>query len=221
MTQQFFAVASNAPFNVKRKNMEEEASDQVSYFPPSFDAHLHQYIRSPPLKRRATFPVPQAQPDDDMAMDEDPISHNPTQEVVPEQPQHDDRGFVPRYDYEYGMSGSGGIGFGPGAEEDEDMSEETMGASHSPISAQPYSSTLAPPQQYASSAMPGSSGVFQPSAAGPLPIGASEIEKARASHGPQCKSIPKLVVSPYPNPLTGKQAMYTMCPDCGSCEQAA
>lgn len=59
--------------------------------------------------------------DEDMAMDQDG-------DMDMDGPQHveDDRGFVPRYDYEYGMSGSGGIGFGPGAEEDEEFMDEHL-----------------------------------------------------------------------------------------------
>ncbi len=107
-------------------------------------------VKSPPLKRRSTFPVQsyhqqqqhqfmaqEGVPDlmtdcsnsasnsdeDMMVMDQDMEETYPVQASSP---VYDDRGFVPRYDYEYGMSGSGGIGFGPGADEDDDFIEEMM-----------------------------------------------------------------------------------------------
>jgi len=56
-------------------------------------------------------------------------------------------------------------------------------------------------------------------AAQPLGANASEIEKARSQHGPQCKSIPKLQLSQYPDPQTGKHSMWTWCTDCGTVEK--
>lgn len=102
-------------------------------------------LRSPPLKRRATFPVAQPMPDlmtdysnsasnsdEDMAMDHDMDGMGPTSPIVTSSGyEGDGRGFVPHYDYEYGMSGSGGMGFGPGAEEDDDFTEEMMEESES------------------------------------------------------------------------------------------
>jgi hypothetical protein len=64
-------------------------------------------------------------------------------------------------------------------------------------------------------------GLMQPTVHAPLPEGASEIDRARAQHGPQCRSIPKLVLSPYPDAVTGKQSMWTMCPDCGAVERSS
>lgn len=278
------AHASGSSFNTKRKLHAEGDSDDESQHQAMFR------VKSPPLKRRATFPVQQyqqsqAQPqpqfmaqenvpdlmtdcsnsasnsDEDMAMDQDMEDIYPAQASSP---VYDDRGFVPRYDYEYGMSGSGGIGFGPGAEEDDDFTEEMMESSKtqafstlpsltphtnpnhfsnvppytsntslgfdgvnasgmgngtafirasSPLSAQSFSTTLRAPNP--------TTGLIQPMVTAPLPFDANPVERARAVHGPNCKSIPKLMISPHPDPLTGKQSMYSMCPDCGSCERAA
>jgi len=66
--------------------------------------------------------------DEDVAMDQDGDADMDGMDSAQHQ-QIDDRGFVPHYDYEYGMSGSGGIGFGPGAEEDGEMMEELMAES--------------------------------------------------------------------------------------------
>ena len=79
----------------------------------------------------------------------------------------------------------------------------------SPLSAQTFSTALPAPR---------SAGLLQPALNGPLGPDATPIERARAAHGPQCKSIPKLTVSPYPDPGTGKQTMYSLCPDCGAIE---
>jgi hypothetical protein len=84
----------------------------------------------------------------------------------------------------------------------------------SPLSAQPFAQTLRAPTMM-------NVGLIQPALAEPVPWDASAIERARAVHGPNCKSIPKLVISPHANPSTGKQSLYSMCPDCGSVEQAA
>jgi hypothetical protein len=64
-------------------------------------------------------------------------------------------------------------------------------------------------------------GIMQPSASAPLGFDATEVEKARAQHGPQCTSIPKLVLSPYPDPVTGSQSMWAMCRDCGAVERSS
>ena len=107
---------------------------------------LLQRVKSPPLKRRATFPVSHVQnghgqdvpelmtdysnsssnSDNDMSMDQDMDMGS---SIANGQNNARYEEFVPRYDYEYGMSGSGGIGFGPGAEEDDDFTEEMMGDS--------------------------------------------------------------------------------------------
>lgn len=114
----------------------------------------------------------------------------------------------------------------------------------SPLSAQPFSTSLRAPgfgadfgssggadrantasllAQAQAQAQTASShvGILQPSAAEPLAFGASEVEKARAQHGPQCKSIPKLVLSPYPDPVTGTTSMWAMCGDCGAVERSS
>ena len=115
----------------------------------------------------------------------------------------------------------------------------------SPLSAQPFSTSLRAPgfgdpmgtygggadlANYAGQAQAAMQtgqlasshvGILQPSASDPLQFGASEVEKARAQHGPQCKSIPKLVLSPYPDPVTGSQSMWTMCRDCGAVERSS
>jgi hypothetical protein len=75
--------------------------------------------------------------DGDMDMDPAPAASGMGQTLGNGQ-VYDDRGFEPRYDYEYGMSGSGGIGFGPGAEEDEEFMEETMGKNRKSRSASIY-----------------------------------------------------------------------------------
>jgi hypothetical protein len=79
----------------------------------------------------------------------------------------------------------------------------------SPLTAQAYSTTLAAPVR-----------LLQPAMAMPLSTNASEVEKARAMHGPQCKSIPKLVMSQYGNEQ-GEKSMWTVCGDCGAAERAA
>ncbi|WVQ80626.1 hypothetical protein IAT38_002731 [Cryptococcus sp. DSM 104549] len=85
------------------------------------------------------------------------------------------------------------------------------GRATSPLAAQQFSTTLQ---------APGSArGIFQPTMSQPLPQGASEVEKARAQHGPWCKSIPKLVMSDYPD-ASGNRSMWTMCGDCGAVEMA-
>ncbi|WVQ67771.1 uncharacterized protein L199_005976 [Kwoniella botswanensis] len=80
----------------------------------------------------------------------------------------------------------------------------------SPLAAQAFSQSLPAPRN----------GLLQPSYNGPLPTNASEIEKARNIHGPHCKSIPKLVMSEYPDAATGRRSMWSVCGDCGACEMA-
>lgn len=87
-----------------------------------------------------------------------------------------------------------------------------FGRATSPLSAQAFSDSLKGPA--------GARGIYQPASAAPLAADASEIERARSQHGPQCKSIPRLKLSQYPDPVTGKQSMWTWCPDCGSVEKA-
>ena len=145
----------------------------------------------------------------------------------------------------YGAVGNGGFGFGPGAEEDETVAEvmklhprpshftdtpvflstthETPSSPSSPSpaykrprspwSAQPFSTTLRAPTPVC--------GLLQPTLTMPVSSSASDIEKARAQHGPQCKSIPKLVMSQHPDPITGEMSMWSICGDCGACEKAA
>ncbi|WWC89428.1 uncharacterized protein L201_004352 [Kwoniella dendrophila CBS 6074] len=85
--------------------------------------------------------------------------------------------------------------------------------SNSPLAAQAFSQSLPGPNS--------SKGLLQPTYNNqPLPINASEIEKARNLHGPNCKSIPKLIMSEYPDPQTGRRSMWSICNDCGACEMA-
>jgi hypothetical protein len=88
--------------------------------------------------------------------------------------------------------------------------------SNSPLSVQPFSSGLRSPSSMTTTR----AGVFQPTLAAPLGENASDVERARAVHGPQCKSIPKLVMSEHADPITGQRSMWTVCGDCGSCERA-
>lgn len=82
----------------------------------------------------------------------------------------------------------------------------------SPFSAQAFSTSLSAPAPR---------GLMQPSQSAALRADASDVEKARAQHGPWCKSIPRLVMSNYADPMTGQKSMYTMCQDCGMVEKAA
>ncbi|KAL7421731.1 hypothetical protein Q5752_003502 [Cryptotrichosporon argae] len=140
--------------------------------------------------------------------------------------------------------GSGGFAFGPGAEED--MSDDepswsmvangtypsliahtnphhfsnlpsvhatTPAYGSSPWHAQPYATTLPAPA-------PASNGLMQPAPAVQLPFGASDVDRARNTHGPHCPGIPKLTLSDYPDPATGQRSMWTTCPSCGACERA-
>jgi len=161
MTQPLFfgnALASGSSFNVKRKmgdgDSDDEGGNQVSKgaytprgIPSLYNAHAKpSQARSPPFKRRATFERPTPLPelmtdysnsasnsDEDVAMDQDGDADMDRMDSPARAQQLDDRGFVPHYDYEYGMSGSGGIGFGPGAEEDGEMMEELMAESESRV----------------------------------------------------------------------------------------
>ncbi|WWD17401.1 hypothetical protein CI109_101842 [Kwoniella shandongensis] len=83
----------------------------------------------------------------------------------------------------------------------------------SPLAAQPFSTSLAAPGQQIR-------GILQPTASAPLPPNATEVDKARAQHGPWCKSIPRLVLSDYPDAATGQRSMWSICGDCGACERA-
>ncbi|WRT66266.1 uncharacterized protein IL334_003219 [Kwoniella shivajii] len=150
--------------------------------------------------------------------------------------------------YVYSSGGSGGFGFGPGAEEDELEYEMEMSSNRFKSSLTPhpnphhfsnhYQSSLSSHHQYTSNNMnfrstsplaaqafsqslpAPSSGLLQPAYNGPLPTNASEVEKARNSHGPGCKSIPKLILSDYPDSNTGRRSMWSVCGDCGACEMA-
>lgn len=89
-----------------------------------------------------------------------------------------------------------------------------LARSTSPLSVQAFSSGLRGPSQ-------ATRGVFQPTISGPLGADATDVERARAVHGPQCKSIPKLMLSQYADPATGEKSLWTVCGDCGSCERAS
>jgi hypothetical protein len=88
----------------------------------------------------------------------------------------------------------------------------------SPFAAQAFSTTLRAPGH--TSPRSGAHGILQPAMASALPFNATDVDKARAQHGPQCTRIPKLVLSQYPDPITGKKSMWTVCEDCGACEPA-
>ncbi len=77
-------------------------------------------VRSPPLKRRSTFPPPDlltdhsnSGSDEDQTMDMDLDDH-----MEMDSPMLDKEDFDPNAGFNYGDSGTGGFGFGPGAEED-------------------------------------------------------------------------------------------------------
>lgn len=92
------------------------------------------------------------------------------------------------------------------------------------FSAQPFSMDLQPPKA--------TIGLMQPSFSnrgtpmdGCVTMGdssnldvAEDVAKARNVHGPHCQTIPKLVLSDYPDPTTGQRSMWTMCSSCGSVE---
>lgn len=137
--------------------------------------------------------------------------------------------------YSYSAGGTGGFFFGPGAEEDE-MSDEEVEKEYpeyqyqnpttdyftvpsttnnsvpvtpiSPWSAQPYATNL-----------PAPAGIMQP-AVTVLAEDATPTERARATHGSQCTSIPKLRMSDYPD-ASGERSLWAMCPDCGAMERAS
>lgn len=87
----------------------------------------------------------------------------------------------------------------------------------SPLSAQTYSTSLRAPS---SPHLGSSRGLLQPTMSAPLAHNATDVERARAVHGPQCKSIPKLTLSQYPDPVTGKRSMWSQCGDCGAIERS-
>lgn len=92
-------------------------------------------------------------------------------------------------------------------------SSSFTGRPKSPFSAQAFSTTLRAPSP--------ARGLMQPTINSSLPPNASEVEKARTVHGTNCKRIPKLVLSDYPDPATGQRSMWTVCEDCGTVERAA
>ncbi|WVR07137.1 hypothetical protein IAU60_004178 [Kwoniella sp. DSM 27419] len=186
--------------------------------------------------------------DGDMDMDSDMNVHmamgmSNTGAYAHDHQEESDRGMQ---GYMFASGGSGGFGFGPGAEEDElemmdDMGASTIKSSYpgnyssltphpnpnhfsnphyqsgqnirasSPLAAQAFSTGLPAPAPR---------GLMQPASAGPVAFNASDVEKARNQHGPGCKSIPKLVMSDYPDPVTGNRSMWSICGDCGACEMA-
>lgn len=80
----------------------------------------------------------------------------------------------------------------------------------SPLSAQAFSTSLRAPR---------APGLLQPTVAAPLGADATDVERARAQHGPQCRSIPKLVMSQYPDE-SGKRSLWSQCVDCGATERS-
>ncbi|ORY34081.1 hypothetical protein BCR39DRAFT_518387 [Naematelia encephala] len=231
--------ASGSSFKTKRKYVDDEEQNDL-------DQDKGKQMRMcspPPFHRNTTFPPPDLMADHSASASDEDQAMDMDMDGDRDEVEHD--GYGPGNTspsirdgealYTFGGGGSGGFGFGPGAEEDEDMEEANIKSmypsltphpnpnhfsnhpSHSPNSpwsAQPFTTSLRP---VASPIR----GVIQPSIAAPLPENASEIEKARATHGPQCKSIPKLVVSPYPDAVTGERSMWSVCQDCGAAERAA
>lgn len=228
------AMPSGSSFKPKRKRMSWGAEEEEN-------GAKHMRMRSPTFNH-AGYPLPELvadhsnnASDDDQVMDMDQDMPDSSSAIGPPSPAE---GYA-QDSYSYGAGGSGGFGFGPGAEEDEfemDMMDD-MGTIQmrnypsltphpnphhfsnpgndtnlrgtSPLAAQPFSTTLpAPPAR----------GIFQPTVSGPLTPGASDIEKARSQHGPWCQSIPKLIMSEYPD-ASGRRSMWTVCSDCGACEK--
>ncbi|WWC70341.1 uncharacterized protein I206_104291 [Kwoniella pini CBS 10737] len=241
------AMPSSSSFKVKRKRMswgmdDEEASKHMRVRSPTFQ---NSYQLPDLMTDHSNSASDDDQMmDTDMDMDNDcnmAMGHsglNAHQEDHKNTTDH----------YVYSSGGSGGFLFGPGAEEDEfDEMEmmDNMGSSQfkgypsltphpnphhfsnaslsshaqysatngnfrptSPLAAQAFSQSLPAPGR----------GLMQPAYNGPLPTNASEVEKARNSHGPHCKSIPKLIMSEYPDATTGRRSMWSVCGDCGACE---
>ncbi|KAK4689059.1 hypothetical protein P7C73_g1053, partial [Tremellales sp. Uapishka_1] len=213
--------ATSAGVKSKRKRMSWTTDD--------FDTAKIMRVRSPPLNRTSTYPpdlIPdQSDEDQNMDLDEDAVAES------------SDAGAAIRF----GASGSGGFGFGPGMQEDLDEEEEVemedgMGAVRAQsrttfypsltLHPNPHHFSQKPPgpwtaQSFSTSLKPPSSakGLLQPTVQTPA-WNANEVEKARTVHGSQCKSIPKLVLSDYPDPVTGNRSMWTVCGDCGACEMA-
>ncbi|TYJ56992.1 hypothetical protein B9479_002271 [Cryptococcus floricola] len=232
---QNMAPTAAAGFKSKRKRMSWGAEEEES-------GSKHMRVRSPTMQY-SNYAVPDlvadhsnnASDDDQvMDMDQDMDMADSSSAVGPSSP-------VDNYSqgsYAYESGGSGGFGFGPGAEEDgfDDLEMvDDMGAKYtknfpsltphpnphhfsnqgtgmrgtSPLAAQAFSTGLpAPPTR----------GVYQPTASAPLAANATDIDRARSQHGPWCKSIPKLIMSEYPG-ANGKRSMWTVCSDCGACEQ--
>ncbi|WVQ72605.1 hypothetical protein IAR50_002163 [Cryptococcus sp. DSM 104548] len=230
------APTAAAGFKSKRKRMSCGEEEETGY--------KQMRVRSPTMQYN--YPVPDLVADhstnvsdDDQAMDMDQDTDmdmaDSSSAVGPSSPvEHYTQGGS----YAYETGGSGGFGFGPGAEEDgfdELEMMDDMGAKHtknypsltphpnphhfsnqgagmrgtSPLAAQAFSTGLpAPPSR----------GIYQPTVSGPLDANATDVDRARSSHGPWCKSIPKLIMSEYPG-ADGKRSMWTVCSDCGACEQ--
>jgi len=145
---------------------------------------------------------------------------------------------APETQYCYAESGSGGFGFGPGAEEDEmesdDGSPKTGYAElgmyptgvahpnphHFTTTLPPYGNQSAPASANPWNASGTATGLIQPSSGMALGPDASAVDRARNAHGPHCKSIPQLRMSDYPD-ANGARSMWSLCPDCGTCERAS
>ncbi|WVN88226.1 uncharacterized protein L203_103427 [Cryptococcus depauperatus CBS 7841] len=222
----------NSGFNCKRKRKCWGAEEE--------EGGVKQMRVASPTLSRQVYPLPDlvadhSNPtsDDDQVMDMDQDMPDSSSIVGPPSPL--ERCAQESYVYESG--GSGGFGFGPGVEEDglemdmvDDMGSHksypsltphtspnhfsnqngnAMFRASSQLAAQPFSTGLP---------APAARGIFQPTMSNPLPLNATEVEKARAQHGPWCKSIPRLIMSKYPD-INGKRSMWTVCEDCGACEK--
>ncbi|CAD6583260.1 MAG: hypothetical protein TREMPRED_003513 [Tremellales sp. Tagirdzhanova-0007] len=241
-----YASSSSLQATSKRKYEVEESTDD--------EVDMRMRIRSPPTKRRSTFPPRDLMTDHShSASDEDQIYGTTGMDPAGDWPMLQD-------DLVDGRAVSDGSRFRPGSGELEmiqpvsrrhqarsqyyptvsvypsltshphpchltklssysspNMAESSPAspryASSSSWTVQPYSTSLHAPVP--------NRGLFQPTHAAAVPSDASATEKARAQHGPHCKSIPKLVMSQYPDPVTGEMSMWTMCGDCGACEIVA
>ncbi|EIW70753.1 hypothetical protein M231_02593 [Tremella mesenterica] len=217
---------SGSSFNVKRKrnadpmSEDEDEPKQMRIRSPRSSNHHMSLSYTPEYMTDNSNSA--SDTDHDMGMDMDPPS-SPHEVVV----QHESDG------YQFAESGTGGFGFGPGADEDEELMESSSPKKHqtlpnltshqnshhfshipsqpTPWAAQPYSNNLRAPQ---------ARGLIQPTVSSPLKDNATDVERARPQHGPGCQSIPKLVLSQYPDPNTGEKTMWSLCESCGACELA-
>jgi hypothetical protein len=140
---------------------------------------------------------------------------------------------APAMQYCYAESGSGGFGFGPGAEEDEmDSDEGSLKDGYAQLGVFPaagshpnphHFSNIPPYTSFAAQSTPitpVTPGLIQPASGMAMGPDANAIERARNVHGPHCTSIPQLRMSDYPD-SAGSRSLWSVCPDCGTCERAS